>query len=100
MSRPGADRMPETFKNFIGGQWVAPATGAYFENRNPASWDEVIGCFPRSGPQDVPRAVAPARRGSGRGSRTPAPAPGRRLQRVATVLARPHAGSAPAVPRG
>jgi len=27
--------MPENFKNFIAGEWVAPRTGAYFENRNP-----------------------------------------------------------------
>src|SRR5712692_3352392 len=86
MSRPGADRMPETFKNFIGGEWVAPATGAYFENRNPASWDEVIGCFPRSGPQDVARAVASAQRGFARWSSTPAPVRGQVLQRVGDLL--------------
>src|SRR2546426_11115973 len=45
--------MPENFKNFIAGEWVAPRTGAYFENRNPADSDDVIGCFPRSGPDDV-----------------------------------------------
>ena len=45
--------MPENFKNFIAGEWVAPTTGAYFENRNPADWDDVIGCFPRSGAEDV-----------------------------------------------
>jgi aldehyde dehydrogenase (NAD+) len=28
--------MPD-FQNFIAGQWVAPTTGAYFENRNPAT---------------------------------------------------------------
>ena len=50
--------MPENFKNFIGGEWVAPSTGAYFENRNPADRADVIGCFPRSGPDDVQRAVA------------------------------------------
>ena len=55
--------MPENFKNFIAGEWVAPRTGAYFENRNPADWEDVIGCFPRSGPDDVTRAVASAKRG-------------------------------------
>jgi len=49
--------MPENFKNFIAGEWVAPLTGAYFENRNPADWSDVIGCFPRSGPENVARAV-------------------------------------------
>ncbi len=28
--------MTTTFKNFIGGQWVEPASGEYFDNRNPA----------------------------------------------------------------
>src|SRR5436190_1386169 len=65
--------MPENFKNFIAGEWVAPRTGAYFENRNPADSDDVIGCFPRSGPDDVARAVASAQRGFARWSKTPAP---------------------------
>ena len=25
--------MAKTFKNFIGGSWVAPSTGTWFENR-------------------------------------------------------------------
>src|SRR6266702_1823198 len=65
--------MPENFKNFIAGEWVAPRTGAYFENRNPADSDDVIGCFPRSGPDDVTRAIASARRGFAQWSKTPAP---------------------------
>jgi acyl-CoA reductase-like NAD-dependent aldehyde dehydrogenase len=78
--------MPENFKNFIAGEWVAPATGAYFENRNPADWNEVIGCFPRSGPDDVARAVAAAQRGFARWSRTPAPIRGDVLHRVGDLL--------------
>ena len=78
--------MPETFKNFIGGQWTAPSSGAYFENRNPAAWDEVIGCFPRSGPDDLARAVASARRGFAAWSKTPAPIRGDVLHRVGDLL--------------
>ncbi|HEX4575026.1 MAG TPA: aldehyde dehydrogenase family protein [Gemmatimonadales bacterium] len=78
--------MPETFKNFIAGEWVAPATGQYFENRNPADWDDVIGCFPRSGPDDVARAVRSAREGFARWSTTPAPIRGQVLQRVGDLL--------------
>ena len=78
--------MPETFKNFIGGQWVAPATGAYFENRNPADRDDIIGCFPRSGPDDVARAVASAQRGFAQWSKTPAPVRGDVLHRVGDLL--------------
>ncbi len=78
--------MTENFKNFIGGQWVAPATGAYFENRNPADRDDVIGCFPRSGPEDVARAVASAQRGFAQWSKTPAPVRGEVLHRVGDLL--------------
>src|SRR5713226_4074382 len=78
--------MPENFKNFIAGEWVAPATGAYFENRNPADRDEVIGCFPRSGPEDVARAVEAAQRGFAGWSKTPAPARGEVLHRVGDLL--------------
>src|SRR5919109_2421769 len=78
--------MTENVKNFIGGQWVAPATGAYFENRNPADRDDIIGCFPRSGPEDVARAGASARRGFAQWSRTPAPVRGEVLHRVGDLL--------------
>jgi alpha-ketoglutaric semialdehyde dehydrogenase len=78
--------MPGNFKNFIGGEWVAPATGAYFENRNPADWNDLIGCFPRSGPDDVRRAVESAQRGFAQWSRTPAPLRGAVLQRVGELL--------------
>src|SRR5436190_668890 len=78
--------MPENFKNFIAGEWVAPRTGAYFENRNPADWEDVIGCFPRSGPDDVTRAVASAKRGFAQWSRTPAPIRGEVLHRVGDLL--------------
>src|SRR5438477_12760894 len=91
--------MTENFKNFIGGQWVAPATGAYFENRNPADRDDVIGCFPRSGPEDVARAVASAQRGFAQWSSTAAPARREVLHRVGALLAERQEASARAVTR-
>src|SRR6266542_2002609 len=57
-----------------------------FENRNPADWDDVIGCFPRSGPEDVARAVAAAKRSFAHWSRTPAPVRGEVLHRVGDLL--------------
>lgn len=53
----------KTFKNFIGGEWVAAANGKTFDNRNPARWSEVVGKFPDSGPREVQRAVKSAQRG-------------------------------------
>ena len=80
--------MPENFKNFIAGEWVAPSTGAYFENRNPADRTDLIGCFPRSGLEDAQRAVDSARRGFALWSKTPAPLRGQVLQRVGDILVR------------
>ncbi|PYV19569.1 MAG: aldehyde dehydrogenase [Acidobacteria bacterium] len=49
------------FHNFIGGEWLPAASGATYEDRDPARNDRVLGIFPRSGPEDVERAVAAAR---------------------------------------
>src|SRR5438876_447835 len=77
---------PSEFKNFIAGDWVSPSTGEYFENRNPADWNDVIGRFPRSGPDDLKRAVASAKRVFAQWSKTPAPIRGQVLQRVGQLL--------------
>lgn len=76
-----------TFANYIGGRWVAPSTGAYFENRNPADRDDLIGRFPASGIADVEAAVASAQRGFALWKRTPPPARGDVLRRVGDLLA-------------
>ena len=78
--------MAKTFKNFIGGEWVAPATGAYFENRNPADTSDLIGRFPDSDRRDVDAAVRSAKRGFELWSRTPAPVRGDVLRRVGDLL--------------
>src|SRR5882672_6325314 len=83
---PGAQVSLETFKNFIAGEWVAPSTGEYFENRNPADWNDVIGRFPRSGPADMLKAIESAKRGFALWSKTPAPIRGQVLQRVGDLL--------------
>src|SRR5438046_3036707 len=78
--------MPENFKNFIAGEWVAPRTGAYFENRNPADWEDVIGGCPRPCRDGRARAVASAKRGCAQWSRRPAPSRGEVLHRVGDLL--------------
>jgi acyl-CoA reductase-like NAD-dependent aldehyde dehydrogenase len=75
-----------TFQNFVAGQWVAPSTGAYLENRNPANQSDLIGRFPDSDARDVDAAVQSARRGFELWSRTPAPARGDVLRRVGDLL--------------
>jgi aldehyde dehydrogenase (NAD+) len=76
----------ETFKNFIGGVWVAPATEAYFDNRNPADPNDLIGRFPDSDQRDVDSAVRSAQRGFALWSRTPAPVRGDVLRQVGDLL--------------
>jgi len=76
----------KTFKNFIGGDWVPPIGGEYFENRNPADITDTIGRFPLSGAADVEKAVASAQRGFEVWRATPAPARGDVLRRVGDLL--------------
>jgi aldehyde dehydrogenase (NAD+) len=78
--------MSREFKNFIGGEWVAPTTGEYFENRNPADTSDLIGLWPRSGREDVERAVQSARRGFEAWRKVPAPHRGDVLRRVGDLL--------------
>jgi alpha-ketoglutaric semialdehyde dehydrogenase len=78
--------MSNTFLNFIGGRWVEPSTGNWFENRNPARRDDLIGLFPRSGEADVDAAVRSAARGFEAWKRMPAPARGDILRRAGDLL--------------
>jgi alpha-ketoglutaric semialdehyde dehydrogenase len=77
----------ETFKNFVGGEWLTPVTDAYFDNRNPAQPDDLIGRFPDSDRRDIDAAVRSAKRGFAIWSRTPAPIRGDVLRRVGDLLA-------------
>ena len=79
--------MAKKYKNFIAGEWVEPSTGNYFENRSPANSDDLIGLWPRSGQQDVERAVASAKCGFELWRKTPPPLRGDVLRRVGDLLA-------------
>lgn len=79
--------MTTTYKNLIGGEWLAPSTRRYFENRNPADQRDLIGRFPDSGPADIDRAVRAARRAFEQWRLVPAPARGDLLRRLGELLA-------------
>jgi aldehyde dehydrogenase (NAD+) len=91
--------MAKTYKNFIGGVWVAPATGSYFENRNPADTRDLIGRFPDSGAADINAAVKSAKRGFELWRRVPAPARGDVLRRLGDLLVRHKADLADSMTR-
>ncbi len=35
----------DVYQNYIDGKWVPAKSGATFEDRNPANWDEVVGAL-------------------------------------------------------
>ena len=78
--------MAQLFKNLINGKWVAAKSGRTFENRNPANWEEVIGIFPKSGPEDVDEAVKAARAAFERWRLVPAPKRGDIMRKIGDML--------------
>ena len=57
-----SDKQPEfkeQYENFIGGEWVAPVEGDYFENMSPVN-GQFLCRVPRSGSKDIDLAVAAA----------------------------------------
>ena len=73
------------FQNFIGGEWVDAASGDTFDSTSPAD-GELIGTFPKSGPDDVDRAVAAAKVAYEDWRLVPAPKRGEILFRFAQLL--------------
>jgi aldehyde dehydrogenase (NAD+) len=75
----------KTFQNYIDGEWVDAASGETFESTSPAD-GETIGVFPKSGPEDVDRAVAAAKAAYEEWRLVPAPRRGEVLFRFAQLL--------------
>ena len=78
--------MPETFANYINGEWVKGES--LFENRNPADSDEVVGCFAKGTARDIERAAEAAEAALGGWSGMTAPARGAILYKAADILDR------------
>ena len=77
----------KSFQNYIGGEWMDAASGETFESASPAD-GETIGVFPKSGADDVDRAVEAARAAFEEWRLVPAPKRGEILFRLARVLER------------
>ena len=75
-----------TFKNLIGGEWVAAANGKTFKNINPADHTDIVGEFPSSGPEDVDQAVAAAKKAFATWRLVPAPKRAEILYRAGQLL--------------
>jgi len=73
------------FQNYIGGEWVDAASGETFESLSPATGD-LIGTFPKSGSEDVERAVAAAKAAYEEWRLVPAPKRGEILFRFGRLV--------------
>src|SRR5689334_4948487 len=78
--------MPNTYPNYINGEWRTPA--ATFEDRNPANTDEVVGLFAKGTAEDIRDAAAAANAAFPAWSGMNAPGRGALLYKVADILER------------
>ena len=78
--------MAHLYQNYIGGEWIAAASGRTFDDANPADRGDVLGGFPRSDATDVDRAVQAAQEGFARWRRVPAPRRAEVVLRAGQIL--------------
>ena len=71
-----------TFKNFIGGEWVAAKSGATFETHNPADTGELVATYQKSDADDTRQAIAAAKEAQPKWAAVPAPKRGEILHRA------------------
>jgi len=76
----------KNYLNLVDGKWVPSTAGKTFKDTNPADWQEVIGIFPESGPEDIERAVQAAERAYESWRLTPPPARGEIILKAGLLL--------------
>ncbi|MCO6465285.1 MAG: aldehyde dehydrogenase family protein [Bradyrhizobiaceae bacterium] len=74
--------------NYINGQWTPSASGATFDNVNPANTNDVIGSFPLSDASDVAKAVDAASQAFKTWKLIPAPKRGEMLRKAGDIFTR------------
>jgi len=78
--------MTTSYKNLIGGQWVASHSGKTFQNINPANHEDIVGEFQSSEAADIDDAVAAAAKAWKTWRLTPAPKRAEILYRCGEIL--------------
>jgi acyl-CoA reductase-like NAD-dependent aldehyde dehydrogenase len=78
--------MPETYRNYINGQWVECQAKKTVPNINPADTDEIVGHFQASSPEDVQAACDAAAKAQPAWAALPAPRRGDYLFKAAEIL--------------
>ena len=74
------------YQNFIGGEWVAAASGKRYSNMNPADTRETVADYPLSGSQEAQEAIAAAQNAFPGWARQTSVARGRVLSKASQVL--------------
>jgi acyl-CoA reductase-like NAD-dependent aldehyde dehydrogenase len=88
MAKPAGKVKATDYRNYIGGEWVAPSSGNYIESRSPADSRDLVGRFPASTAEDVDRAVEAASAAFPKWRKTPAPRRAEILFKVGEILIR------------
>ena len=73
------------YKNYIGGRWVVPSSGNYFDSSNPHN-KKSLGKFPKSNEKDVIAAIDAAATVYEQWKQVPAPKRGEILLHIAALL--------------
>lgn len=76
----------DTYRNFIGGNWVESASTKTVKNINPANTDDVIGTNRQATREEARQAVETAAEAFQSWRRTPAPARGRIVAKAARLM--------------
>jgi len=76
---------PTRYENFIGGEWVAPVRGRYFDNISPVNGKPFVE-IPRSSAEDIELALDAAHRARAAWGNTPAAERSRVLLQIADVM--------------
>jgi alpha-ketoglutaric semialdehyde dehydrogenase len=73
MAKPASKVKADAYRNYINGEWLAPSSGDYIENRNPADSRDLVGRFPASTAEDADAAVQAAADAFPKWRKLPAP---------------------------
>src|SRR5207237_1370520 len=73
-------------KNYIAGRWIESTGTRTIERRNPADHDDIVGAVTLASREDAKRAINAAQEAFLSWRRTPAPARGKLVARVAQIM--------------
>lgn len=73
-------------RNYIDGEWCDAISGKIEERKNPASYEETVGCFPASDGADAKRAIEAAHQAFRNWRQTPAPKRALILQKTIQII--------------